>query len=159
MMALQKREKTMLMALGGVVVVAVLFQVLSGGKSTPAKSVKSLVEKTAGQLGAERLTSHKPATAFKYASEADSLRFNNWGKRDPFSKPEYVLQAEAAAASVPIVVKGIIWMQGKPYVLINDVILTAGEEKKGIRVERIEGRNVYCRKGGKSYNLQWSKSP
>jgi hypothetical protein len=158
-MAMQKREKTMLMVLGGVVVAFVSYQVLSGGKSKPVTGIKSLVEKTAGQLGAESLTSRKPAAAFKYASEADSLQYNTWGKRNPFSKPQDVLIAEAAAAGAPVVVKGIIWMQGRPYVLINDVILTAGEEKKGIRVDRIEGRNVYCRKGGKSYNLQWSKSP
>jgi hypothetical protein len=158
-MALQKREKTMLMVLGGVAVVAVLYMVLSGGKSKPTKSVQTIVKKTAGQLGVEVAAPKKTMAAFKYASEADSLQFNTWGQRDPFSKPSVVLQAEAAAASSPLVVKGIIWMQGKPYVLINDVILTAGEEKKGIRVDKIEGNKVFCRKGGNSYTLQWSKSP
>jgi hypothetical protein len=98
-------------------------------------------------------------SAFRHDSKEDSLLFNTWGKRDPFSKPQAVLQAEAAASSSPVVVKGIIWMKGKPYVLINDVILTAGEEKKGIRIDKIEGSKVYCRKGGNSYTLQWSKSP
>jgi hypothetical protein len=158
-MALQKREKTMLMVLGVVVVVFVLYMVLSGGKSKQATSVQAIVQKTAGQLGVESAVSRKPASALKYADREDSLLFNTWGKRDPFSKPQVVLQAEAAAATSPVVVKGIIWMKGKPYVLINDVILTAGEEKKGIRIDKIEGNKVFCRRGGNSYTLQWSKSP
>lgn len=148
----------MLMVLGAVAVVAVVYTVLtSGKKSKSVQSVQSIVHKTAGQLGVEA-ASKKPA-AFKYLSEADSLQFNTWGRRDPFSKPEAVLRAEASVASAPLVVKGIIWMQGKPYVLINDVILTVGEEKKGIRVDKIEGRKVFCRKGGESYTLLWSKTP
>ena len=158
-MKLQKNEKTMLMVLGVVAVVATIYLVLTSGKSKPAKSVQTIVQKTAGQLGVDVAAAKKPAFVFKYTSEEDSLRFNTWGQRDPFSKPEAVLRAEAAVASAPLVIKGIIWMQGKPYVLINDVILTAGEEKKGIRVDKIEGKKVFCRKGGNSYTLQWSKSP
>jgi hypothetical protein len=159
-MALQKRERTMLLVLGGVVVAAGLFQLLSGGKSKPAvKNVKNLVEKTATQLGALKAAPPKSAGSYRYENEADSIRLNTWGARDPFSKPVPVLQAEAAASGPSIVVKGIIWMQGKPYVLINDVVLTVGEEKKGIRIDKIVGRKVYCRKGGESFILQWSKSP
>jgi hypothetical protein len=158
-MALQKREKTMLMVLGGVAVIAAVYLVLTSGKSEKAKSVQAIVHKTAGQLGVETAVSKKPAPGFNNLSKEDSLLLNGWGKRDPFSKPEVVLRAEAAAASPPLVVKGIIWMNGKPYVLINDVILTAGEEKKGIRIDKIEGSKVFCRKGGTSYTLLWSKSP
>jgi hypothetical protein len=56
-------------------------------------------------------------------------------------------------------VKGVVWMGGKPYVLVNDMILTLGEEKNGYQVERIEGRKVFIRKRGKMVTLLWSKSP
>jgi hypothetical protein len=158
-MALQKREKTMLMVLGGVVVVAVLFQVLTGGKSKAGKEAALIAKKTTGQVTRTVAGLTKAESVAKPPADAASSLYTSWGARDPFSKPEFEIQGGAAGQSSPLTVKGIVWMQGRPYVLINDVILTVGEENKGIRIDRIEGRKVFCRKGGKMYTLLWSESP
>jgi hypothetical protein len=153
-MALQKREKTMLMVLGGVLVAAILFQVLSGGGAKKKKAAKGV-----GQAAAK--VAEKVGLADAKASKrgAKLQAFDAWAERDPFSKPEFdsrVMPPTPFAS--PIRLQGMVWMNGIPYVLVNDVILTQGEEKKGIRVENIEGRKVRCRKGGKVFTLEWSGS-
>jgi hypothetical protein len=159
-MALQKREKTMLMFLGGVVVVAVLFQVLTGGKSKAGKEAALIAKKTAGQITGAVAGLAKPESVGKRPADAANTQYSAWSARDPFSRPEFEIQrGKAGQGGSPLTVKGIVWMRGSPYVLINDVILTVGEEKKGIRVDRIEGRKVFCRKGGKMFTLLWSESP
>jgi len=155
-MALQKREKTMLIGLGVVAVAAVLFQVLTGGKSKAGKDVTQIVKKTAGQVAGA--VASLPKTETRGPVDTSGVRFDEWSARDPFSKPEFEMRV-GNSESAPFTVKGIVWMKGKPYVLINDLILAAGDEKNGIRVERIEGRKVLCRKGGKMFSLQWSESP
>lgn len=149
----------MLIVLGGVAVVAVLFQVLSGGKSKTTKNVATMVKKTASQVSgaAESLAGlgAKPAKKTDTAGTGGET----WAARDPFSRPEFEMTPGGYVESAPVKVKGIIWMKGNPYVLINDVILGVGEEKQGIRIERIDGKKVVCRKGGKMYTLQWSESP
>jgi hypothetical protein len=158
-MALQKREKTMLTVLGVVVVAVVLFQVLTGGKSKAGKEAALVAKKTASQVTRTVAGLTKTEGVGKPPADAAGPLYADWGSRDPFSKPEFEIQGGAAGQGSPLNVKGIVWMQGKPYVLINDVILTIGEEKKGIRIDRIEGRKVFCRKGGKMFTLLWSESP
>jgi hypothetical protein len=158
-MALQKREKTMLIGLGIVVVAAVLFQVLTSGKTKTGQDVTQIVKKTAGKL--TDLIANEPlgVTKTPLLIENEGGEYNTWGSRDPFSKPEFENQPVKAGAGETTIVKGVVWMGGKPYVLINDMIIAPGEEKNGIRVERIDGRKVFIRKKGKMVTLQWSKSP
>lgn len=87
-------------------------------------------------------------------------KFPTWGSRDPFSEPELPSAlVPKPSASVGLSLKGIVWVGDSPYVLINGEIIGVGEEKKGIRVERVEGRKVVCRKGGKTYTLEWRETP
>jgi hypothetical protein len=158
-MALQKREKNMLLVLGVIAVAAVLFQVLSGGKSKTGLEVTQIVKETAGKITGLVAGSSPKGTSTPLPADTAGGRNDAWGSRDPFSKPEFDIQPGKAAAGDAITVKGIVWMGGKPYVLINDMILTLGEEKNGYRVERIEGRKVFIRKRGKMMTLLWSKSP
>lgn len=148
----------MLKVLGGVVVVAGVFQILTGGKSKASKGVSQMAEKTISRVAETVAKTVQGERGLKKTMVSGLVKYDTWGERDPFSKPE-LPGAAKASSSAPLHVRGIVWMQGKPYVLINDVILTVGEEKKGIRVEGIEGRKVFCRKGGKMYTLQWSESP
>jgi type II secretory pathway component PulC len=59
---------------------------------------------------------------------------------------------------IDVVLKGIFWEAGKAYVLIDDYVLSEGEEEGGIKVEKIEGKNVICRKGGRQFTLQWRET-
>lgn len=157
-MALQKREKNMLMYGGGAaaLLLALNFLGVFGGKEKVQDKAKA-AQKTAGkvvQSAVEALKSDAPK-----AVQADTSAGRTWGSRDPFSRPEFDFTGRKASASAPVSVKGIVWMSGRPYVLINDVVLAVGEEKNGIRVDKIEGNKVFCRKGGKMYTLQWSESP
>jgi hypothetical protein len=158
-MALQKREKNMLFMLGGVAVVAVLYTVLTGGKTKTGQDVSQIVNKTAAKLTDLVGVESPGRTGRPPRAETPGGEYSGWGSRDPFSKPEFDIQPGKAPAGNGITIKGIVWMGGKPYVLVNDMILTTGEEKNGYRVERIEGRKVFIRKGGKMVTLLWSKSP
>jgi hypothetical protein len=154
-MALQAREKKLLMIVGPVLALILIlnFMGVFGGKSKSAgKAVdraKARVTKVAQTVAGKAQT---PAHVAVPGSGGPSA---GWGDRDPFSKPVFRNQPQ----ETPVHVKGIIWKNGKPYVLINDVVLAVGEEKDGIRVDRIEGKRVYCRRGGSMYTLQWSESP
>ena len=55
--------------------------------------------------------------------------------------------------------QGFLWKKGKAYVLIDDAVLSEGEEKDGLRVERIREKEVLCSKGGRTFTLYWRESP
>jgi hypothetical protein len=155
-MALQNREKKMLMFAGPVAVLLLVlnFMGVFGGKS---KSSGKAVERAKAKVSrVANAVAGKESAATTSRAASGFVRYDSWGDRDPFTKPVFRNQP---APSAPIHVKGIVWKNGKPYVLINDVVLAVGEEKDGIRVDRIEGKKVFCRKGGSMYTLQWSESP
>jgi hypothetical protein len=148
-MALKKNEKRMLLLLIPVLLIFVLdrFGLFSKKKSTAVDKTKTVIKSTYTKIAEG-----------KGASSADSRplaaqHIDSWG-RDPFATPELESQK---AASARLNLKGMFWMDGKPYVLINDVVLAEGQEKKGIKVQRIEGKKVYCQRGGQSITLQWSE--
>jgi len=43
----------------------------------------------------------------------------------------------------------------KPYVLINNYVLSVGDTQGGITVDKIEGRRIQGRRDGKSFTLTW----
>ena len=152
-MQLKKNEKRMLIVLGVVVAIAIPFQLLTGRKK-PA-----VVQKTKEQITATVNRVGIAVASSKAAGRPVAAEwFDTWG-RDPFSSPEIEREKIAAQrAAARLVLKGIFWTDGKPFAMINDVVLAEGQEKKGIRVDRIEGRKVICRRGGQLYTLQWSQS-
>ncbi len=147
-MALKKNEKRLLIALAPVVLIFVLDRLglFSKKKPTIIDKTKTVITNTYSKIaeGKDASSARKNALAVQ--------RFDTWG-RDPFATPE--LESQKAAAG-RLNLKGMFWIDGKPYVLINDVVLSEGQEKKGIKVERIEGKTVHCRRGGQSITLQWS---
>jgi hypothetical protein len=143
---LKKSEKTMLILLGGVIAVAIPYFILSGKKKPKViAQTRDKISQTIAQVVEKKGSSDKANMA--------AVQYGDWG-RDPFSTPE--LESQKAAAS-RLVLKGIFISDGQPFALINDVILAAGQEKKGIKVERIEGKKVVCRRGGQQVTLQWSE--
>jgi len=94
-------------------------------------------------------------------------QFDTWG-RDPFTSVS-TPRARSVASSVSadtnksetsqMTLKGVFWKEGKAFALINEHVLGEGDEEQGIKVEKIEGMEVLCRKGAKLFTLYWRESP
>lgn len=160
-MALKKSEKRLLI-IAGLVAAAFLFDkfVLSnkGGKSKPAP--KSKIVATQSAQSNQVVSATHPGTSQR-------VMFDDWGK-DPFrvieeKKVETVSsQSVVARAPKPVIpdatLHGIFWKEGKAYVLINDDIMSEGEMKNGIRIDRIEDERVLCNYAGQSFTLYWRET-
>lgn len=149
-MALKKSEQRLLIILGAVLVVFLINQfVLSGGddkkgatpKTTAAQNIKNTMAKTLGDTEEE-----------KEVIQAKVL-YDTWG-RNPFRNQKL---AARSVDDIPggLVLKGIIRKGSRVYALINNSILTVGQEEEGIRVVSIEGKEVVCQANGKRITLQW----
>lgn len=159
-MALSEREKKMLKLLIPTVIVAGVIQFGPfGKKKAPPPTTQPKGPSPIAKIpGVEKIVPSQPrATAGRPLTFQE---FPTWGTRDPFSEPEFpsVLVPKPPPV-VGLSLKGIVWIGDTPYVLINGEIIRVGEEKKGIRVERVEGRKVVCRRGGKTYTLEWREMP
>ncbi len=162
-MTLKKSEKRLLVILGIVVAVFLVDQVfLSSGDEDDAapspgltdnntKIVQSIVLQTNGGQGVVQQGSMIPK---KY--------FDSWG-RDPFASRQITAMATRAsqkkAEKALPVLRGFFWKKGRAYVLIDEEILTEGEEKNGLRVERIREKEVLCSQGNRTFTLHWRESP
>ena len=152
-MALKKNEKTLLAVAGGILVVYAVYTFIgSGGKKgalppTPKNVVASLqgtIKEAASSAG---ITQKEEQIA--------KMRFDSW-ERDPF-KDYYANNPVEEEAENKLQVKGFIQRGRHTYVLINDMILTEGEEKEGLFIERIDDNQVFCKKGGKWFTLTWKE--
>jgi hypothetical protein len=161
-MALKKSEKRLLVILG-VAVLVFLFDrfVLSKGdkesediKKTPPKKVVSTVVPN----------TESSETTSQLSSRTQLKHFEEWGK-DPFSINRFKSPSEVSSSSgqkvakSSVKLKGIFWKEGETFVLINDFILGEGEENKGLRVEKINGTEVLCSRGNRTFKLTWRESP
>lgn len=159
-MALTEREKKMLKLLIPTVIVAGIIQFGPFGKKKSPTPVSQPTGPSMGVKipGVERVLPSRQPGALRPPTTLQE--FPTWGTRDPFSEPEFPTElVPKPPPSVGLSLKGIVWIGDTPYVLINGEIIGVGEEKKGIRVERVEGRKVVCRRGGKTYTLEWREMP
>lgn len=160
-MALTEREKKMLKLLIPTVIAAGVIQFGPFGKKKAPPSTPQAKGPSPGGTISKKfekvVPSRQPVTP---RPPATLQEFSTWGTRDPFSEPEFPsVLVPKPPSSVGLSLKGIVWIGDTPYVLINGEIIGVGEEKKGIRVERVEGRKVVCRRGGKTYTLEWREMP
>lgn len=158
-MALKKSEKRLLGILGVVAVVFVINQFVCSSKdktTQPKKAEKAVSPTEVAKAVSSNLAS---STVLPKKSSSGSQRryFETWG-RDPFSvwKGGTGSVSGSKKKRKKPVLNGIFWKEGKAYVLINDDIMGEGEEKGGIRVEKIEDGRVLCSSGGRSFTLLWS---
>ncbi|MBN2030888.1 hypothetical protein JW824_11675 [bacterium] len=152
-MALKKSEKRLLIILG-VAVFGFLFDrfVLSGGDENDA-AANVVQNRTQNQnMLLSGVVTPDPIAVSEKASQ--NKQFETWG-RDPFS---LISSGNGESRSRPIL-KGIFWNQDKSYVLIDDLILSEGEEAEGIRIEKIREEEVLCYQGGQLFTLHWRESP
>jgi len=151
-MALKKSEKRLLIILGVVVVAFLVNQFfLSGDKNkTPQKNKYGSSVPGTGQgsgKGENKVSGH-----------VEEESYSDWG-RDPFFEEDVdILARKSRERSVTLKLQGIFFKNGEGYVLINNQVLKEGEEKKGIRVEKIEADKVLCRSRGRLVTLRWRKS-
>jgi hypothetical protein len=88
-------------------------------------------------------------------------QYDSWG-RDPFTYSKTLNAAPSTSVSVrkeKRKLRGILWKQGKVFVVIDDIVLAEGEEEKGLKVERIDGTAAVCREGGRTFTLKLTEEP
>jgi hypothetical protein len=72
--------------------------------------------------------------------------YENWG-HDPFAVRNRKLESRAGWAAMKYQLSAISWKDGEPIVLINDCILSRGEEIEGAEILRIYRDSVILQKG------------
>ena len=157
-MALKKSEKRLLL-IAGLVAAAFLFDKFVLGKKT----------KSSGPAPKSRVTVATNQSSVVQGnvigqSSLHRVVYDDWDK-DPFrvkeEKKQVVAPVRVAPTLPPIpeaTLHGIFWKQGKGYVLINDDVMSEGEIKNGIRVDRIENQRVLCNYAGQSFTLYWRET-
>jgi hypothetical protein len=163
---LKKSEKRLLIVLGVVVSVFLVDQfILSSEKEETAPPGAKPKEKGAQVLKTVASSSNTPGNAAGSGrSSMAEIRFSDWGG-NPFSngKPTAVARSLAKQAEKKEEIKkpelqGFFWKKGKAFVLVDNVILSEGEEKDGIRIDRIQEKEVLCSKSGQTFTLYWRES-
>lgn len=161
-MALKKSEKRLLVILGVAVLIFFFDRfVLSKGDKESKEIKKSPLKKVASAVISNTESS---GTTSRLSSRTQLKHFEEWGK-DPFSINRFKSASEMSsssgqkAAKSSVKLKGIFWKEGKSFVLINDFVLGEGEENKGLKVEKINGTEVLCSRGNRTFKLYWRESP
>ena len=166
-MTLKKSEKRLLIILGIVVSVFLVDQfILSSEKEETAPPGARLKEKGSQILKTAAPTSPAPGIGSRSGpSSLAQVHFSDWGG-NPFSggKPATSARGLSSGSKKKEEIKkpelqGFFWKQGKAFVLVDNIILSEGEEKDGIKINRIHEREVLCSKSGQTFTLYWRESP
>ena len=163
-MALKKSEKRLLIILGIAVVAFLGDKLIFKSEDKKEGSFKVPDKYAADQpvKGAEKASGLEGQPVVKRLA-GKATYYDSWG-RDPFARPGRRSTARIQTSvrkkqfSKPEL-KGIISKGGRYYVLINDLILGEGEEKDGIKVERIKEKEVLCSQDSRTFTLSWGESP
>jgi len=161
---LKKSEKRLMVILGIVVSVFLidLFIIGSGDEEdSPVKPDAAGLNKLLKTSALSKLSSVESSVVPKIP-KIEGKRFETWG-RDPFMVPKTVGGTYGSTSGGKQKggpkLQGFLWKKGKAYVLIDDAVLSEGEEKDGLRVERIRDEEVLCSRGGRTFTLYWRESP
>ena len=181
-MALKKSEKRLLGLLGVVLLIFLLDRFVLGGdkKAKTAAAPKGAVKSAVNASGVK-------AAVPKKAVEGNMARvvFKGW-KKDPFAysyanelkkkntrgrpgvinrspqQNQQVQKTQQTAAKKEEkkgpVLNGILWKDGRGFALIDGIIMEEGEEREGLEVIKIRGSKVICRKGNRTFTLEWRES-
>lgn len=153
-MALKKSEKRLLLILSVVVAVFLVNQIISGGKKKAAQQQTVTAAKGGNTVPAMKGGTEAAGGTVQKTAVKGKVSYDSWG-RDPFYSPNPAVKQAAATIESSLKLNGIIRKGQKVYALINDTIIGPGEEKDGIRVEKIEGKTVVCVKNGVRVTLEW----
>jgi len=165
--ALKKSEKRLFVILGVFIVIFLVDRfILSSDKSEKAAPSVKLKDKGAQTVNSVVASSPDAGAATaSIGTLPDKKHFDDWG-RNPFasSRPQPVARTRSRTEKKKVEIKkpelqGFFWKQGKAYVLVDKMILTEGEEKEGLRIDKIQDKEVLCSKGGHTFTLYWRESP
>ena len=167
-MNITKREKIMVGAAGGVLVIALVYQFVidpAAKKKARQAQQQSRVQTTKNPATTKpkpRVTTQgtqTKATESTAALKTDIQVFDDWG-RDPFIKGSTTTQSRSSSytssrkSKPKYTLKAIFWKEGKPYALIDDdIILSEGEAGSSFTVITIKEKSVVCRQGGRTFSL------
>jgi hypothetical protein len=163
-MALKKSEKNLLMILGVVVLVFFINQFVcgSGDKKNSANQVTKN-DPPPSLASAIKSKMNKPVTP-KKVTTIPKNQYDSWG-RDPFSgittsrtRTSSSKTSKSKKSISKFKLNGIFYEKGKKsYVMINKEILGVGDEKWGLKVVRIDEKQVLCSQGGRTFTLYWKE--
>jgi len=160
-MALAKRERILLIVCGVVVVIAVIYQfvIYPASKKKDAATETAKPKTQTGQPAATQPQTQTTSAAASVPSTVPQVvipvkEYKDWG-RDPFSYSKSLNSAPPKPRPMPKhKLKGMLTKQGKTYVVIDDMVLSEGDEQNGLKVERIDESSVVCRERGRTFTLQ-----
>jgi len=180
--ALKKSEKRLLGMLGVVLVIFLLDRFIWSADKKEEQTVPPQVVKK-GAVIVPGANSADPKTAVVKKKQERTV-FRGW-KKDPFAysyakelakkntrriqrtanrgtgqsqQTQKGQQTEKKEEEKGPVLNGILWKNGKAFALIDGVIMEEGEEREGLRVVKIRGSEVICRKGNRTFTIQWRES-
>jgi hypothetical protein len=156
---MKKSEKRLLIVMGLAVVIFLVDRFVLGKKKDGDIKNSNLKTTASTVKPLSVLKSGKGSQSLNLAGKNKTKYFTDWG-RDPFQisvkPPTQIRTGEVQKVRIrKPKLKGIFWKQGKGYVLLDDLILAEGEEKRGIRVVSIGIKEVLCRKAGNLFTLYW----
>lgn len=160
-MALQKREKILLILAMVAVIVFIFTTVLpdKSQKNKPETGTQSIPVEVPKPLQAPRSTSQ--STSLKSYSPLPAWNLE-W-KNDPFvysKKPEdekRIADSLLIEPKVSFELTGISWLNGKPTVLINDKILKPGDKIDGYTLSVVKPEYVILMGKGEQIRLTFSE--
>jgi hypothetical protein len=166
-MKLKKNEKRLLIALGVVLIIVVIFQLVTKekkAKPTPAPTKTENVPKDAvSSLATQPVQKNIEPLSNK---PEEKKIFDTWGD-NPFLvsfEQKKTLRSETSSATTTQTTVsrpkhkflGIFVALGKKYALIDDLVIAEGEVEEGIEVLDIQENMVMCREQGRNFTLYWS---
>ena len=187
-MALKKSEKRLLIILGIAVVVFIVDRFFLGGDDKPKPAAKPAgAPRTVTAANSPGKTAQPQAKAAPVKPGAQ-VHYSTWKTdpfaysyalemQKQEQRPSRTTQARPARAGQPVqtavnptvkeeekeeekgpVLNGIFWKDGKAFALIDGIIMEEGEEREGLKVIAIRGSEVVCRKGNRTFTIEWRDS-
>ncbi len=176
-MALKKSEKKMLIFLGVVVIGAVIYQfVIFPGQQKKEQAEAVQRQPAANRTAQVRTPAQAPQPQASPVSDIPITIPEQWGddpfrveatlRRRPVESEQVMRTAPAsrqpgAAAAAPVqpemkppVLQGVYQADGKARALIDNVLLSEGEQKEGITLVSIGDNEVICRKNNRTFTLR-----
>ena len=151
----KKREKTLMIMTGGIVVIFLMNMFVCGEETKNA--VQQTVQKVVG-IGPDDTEKALLVARMRNSSRRiQQINFKDWGK-DPFFEAARITEMDSSwVDSTDFVLRGIIWKGNQAHALIGDVILKEGDRNGDLKVLNINKNSVVCRKGSRIVTLALRK--
>ncbi len=145
---MKKREKTLVGAAGGLVVVFLINLLVCGDPEDAGEAgAVSQIEQAASDISAQVLSVAQGVTGAG-AKRPDSAPVVKSWSRDPFAQSYRLAPVDTSQAGLAeYALRGIVWRGDRAHVLIGNDILTQGDVSGNLKVLEIQKEQVICRIG------------